>query len=47
MGVSLADSVIDATLAEADDALAPYVTLAPDGSISFATSAHVVRATAP
>ena len=47
VGVSLPEPVIEATLAEADDALAPYVTLAPDGSVSFATSAHVLRATAP
>jgi SAM-dependent methyltransferase len=47
MGVSLADTVIDATLAEADDALAPYVGTEADGSVSFATSAHVLRATAP
>ncbi len=46
MGVSLPEPIIEATLAEADDALAPYVTLAPDGSVSFATSAHVLRATA-
>jgi SAM-dependent methyltransferase len=47
MGVSLADDVIEATLAEADDALAPYVTRAADGSVSFATSAHVLRAITP
>jgi SAM-dependent methyltransferase len=47
MGVSLSDAVIAATLAEADDALAPYVTVAPDGGVSFATSAHVLRATVP
>lgn len=47
MGVSLSDAVIAATLAEADDALAPYVAAAPDGSVSFATSAHVLRATLP
>jgi SAM-dependent methyltransferase len=45
MGVSLSEAVIEATLAEADDALAPYVATAPDGSVSFPTSAHVVRAT--
>ena len=38
--------IIEATLAEADDALAPYVTRTPDGSVSFATSALVLRATA-
>ena len=47
MGVALSEAVIGATLAEADDALAPYVTVAPDGAVSFATSAHVLRATAP
>ena len=47
MGVSLSDAVIAATLAEADDALAPYVTTASNGSVSFATSAHVLRATLP
>jgi SAM-dependent methyltransferase len=47
MGVSLGDAAIEATLAEADDALAPYVSAEPDGSVSFATSAHVLRATVP
>jgi SAM-dependent methyltransferase len=46
MGVVLSEGVIAATLAEADDALAPYVTVAPAGDVSFATSAHVLRATA-
>ena len=46
MGVSLPEPIIEATLAEADDALAPYVTRTPDGSVSFATSALVLRATA-
>jgi len=46
MGVSLPEPVIQATLAEADDALAPYVTSAPDGGVSFPTSAHVLCATA-
>ena len=46
MGVSLPEPIIEATLAEADDALAPYVRRALDGSVSFATSAHVLRATA-
>jgi SAM-dependent methyltransferase len=44
MGVSLGEAAIEATLAEADDALAPYVSVAPDGTVSFATSAHVLRA---
>jgi SAM-dependent methyltransferase len=46
MGVSLPEPIIEATLAEADDALAPYVTASPDGGVSFATSAYVLRATA-
>lgn len=46
MGVSLPEPIIEATLGEADDALAPYVTTAPDGRVSFPTSAHVLRATA-
>ena len=46
MGVSLSEPIVAATLAEADDALAPYVTRTPDGSVSFATSALVLRATA-
>jgi SAM-dependent methyltransferase/adenylate kinase family enzyme len=46
MGVSLPEPVVEATLAEADDALAPYVTRAPDGSVSFPTSAHLLCATA-
>ena len=45
MGVPLSEAIVEATLAEADDALAPYVTTSPDG-VSFPTSAHVLRATA-
>ncbi len=47
MGVPLTESVIEATLAEADDALAPYVSAVAGGGISFATSALVLRATVP
>jgi SAM-dependent methyltransferase len=46
MGVSVPEPVIQATLAEADDALGPYVTTDADGRVSFPTSAHVLRATA-
>jgi SAM-dependent methyltransferase len=46
MGVALPEPIIEATLGEADDALRPYVTGTPDGGVSFATSAHVLRATA-
>ena len=46
MGVSLPEPIIAATLAEADDALTPYVTTSPDGGVSFPTSAHVLCATA-
>lgn len=44
MGVRLTESAIEATLAEADDALAPYVTATAE-DVSFATSALVLRAT--
>lgn len=47
MGVTLSEAVIEATLAEAAQALAPYVAVTPDGGVSFPTSAHVLRATAP
>jgi SAM-dependent methyltransferase len=47
MGVRLTESVIEATLAEADDALAPYVTATAEGDVSFATSALVLRAAVP
>jgi SAM-dependent methyltransferase/adenylate kinase family enzyme len=43
MGVHLPDDAIARTLAAADAALAPYVRPEPDGSVTFPTSALVVR----
>lgn len=40
VGVALPEDVIRETLDDAEDALASYVT--PQGSVSFATSAHIV-----
>jgi SAM-dependent methyltransferase len=47
MGVHLAEAVIAEALNAADTALAPHVTRAGDGAVTFPTSAHVVRWTKP